>query len=138
MIRMDCKGKIKESKKRDKYSDLDRELKMLWKMKLTVIPIVVGAFGIVPKGLQRKLEELEWKNRDHPDHCLVIDYVVGILLWLVCLREALGHLRSLHIFIYSFLICNHLVANTSTACYRLCSWNSTLVGVFARSAWSSA
>ena len=39
---------------------------------------------------------------------------------------------------YSFLICNHVVANASAAFYRLCSWDSALVGVFARSAWSSA
>ena len=36
---------IKESKKRNKYQDLARELKKLWNIKLTVIPIVVGARG---------------------------------------------------------------------------------------------
>ena len=36
--------------KRDKYIDLARELKKLWNMKVTVIPIVIGALGTIPKG----------------------------------------------------------------------------------------
>ena len=31
--------------KRDKYIDLPRELKKLWNMKMTVIPVIVGALG---------------------------------------------------------------------------------------------
>ena len=49
--------KIKESKKVDKYLDFVRELKKLWNMKVTVIPIVVGALGMVPKGLEKSLEK---------------------------------------------------------------------------------
>ena len=41
--------KLKECEKRDKYLDLARELKKLWNMKVTVIPIVIGAFGTVTK-----------------------------------------------------------------------------------------
>ena len=37
--------KLKESEKKDKYLDLDRELKKLWNMKVTIIPIVIDAFG---------------------------------------------------------------------------------------------
>ena len=29
----------------DKYLDLARELKKLWKMRVTVIPVVLGALG---------------------------------------------------------------------------------------------
>ena len=43
---MECYGKILES---------CRKLKNLWNMNLTVIPIVVGALGMVPK-FQRELE----------------------------------------------------------------------------------
>ena len=40
--------KLKEYEKRDKYFDLARELKKkLWNMKVTIIPIVIGAFGTV-------------------------------------------------------------------------------------------
>ena len=39
--------------------DLARELKKLWNMKVTIIPIVIGAFGSVTKGLLKGLEALE-------------------------------------------------------------------------------
>ena len=39
--------------------DLVGELKKLWKMKVTVIPIVIGAFATVQKGLVKRLENLE-------------------------------------------------------------------------------
>ena len=58
-IPTDCRVKIKEIEKRDKYLDLARELKKLWNMKVTVIPIVIGALGTIPKGLVKRLEELE-------------------------------------------------------------------------------
>ena len=38
---------------KDKYLDLVRELKKLWNMKVVVIPIIIGALGMVPKGLER-------------------------------------------------------------------------------------
>ena len=50
---------MKECEKRDKYLDLARELKKLWNMKVTIIPIVVGAFGTVTKGLLKGLADLE-------------------------------------------------------------------------------
>ena len=54
---------IKESEKRDKYLDLIRGLKNVWKMKATVIPIVIGALKTTPKGLVNKLEDLEIKGQ---------------------------------------------------------------------------
>ena len=49
-------SKIKREK-RNKYVDLTRELKNLWNMKVIVIPIVIGALGTIPKGLE------EWEIR---------------------------------------------------------------------------
>ena len=43
--------KLKESKERDKYLDLSRELKKLRNIKVTVKPIVIGALCPVNKGL---------------------------------------------------------------------------------------
>ena len=40
---------MKECEKKDKYLDLARELKKLWNMLVTIIPIVIGAFGTVTK-----------------------------------------------------------------------------------------
>ena len=50
---------MKESEKKDKYLDLAWEFKKIWKMKVTSIPIVIGAFGTVIKGLLKGLEDLE-------------------------------------------------------------------------------
>ena len=36
-----------ERKRKERYLDLARELKKLWNMKVTVIPIIIGAFSIV-------------------------------------------------------------------------------------------
>ena len=43
---------LKECKKKDKYLDRGRELKKLWNMKVTIVPIVIGAFGTITKGLE--------------------------------------------------------------------------------------
>ena len=54
--------KLKESEKKDKYFDLAKELKKkLWNMKVTIILIVIDAFGTVTKGLI--LEDLEITRR---------------------------------------------------------------------------
>ena len=47
----DHRIKSKESEKKDKYLDLAKELKKLWNVKVTVIPIVIGALCTVIKGL---------------------------------------------------------------------------------------
>ena len=46
----DHRKKLKEWEKKDKYLNLARELKKLWNMQVTIIPIVIGAFGTVIKG----------------------------------------------------------------------------------------
>ena len=57
------KVKLKESEKRDENQDLARELKKIWNMKVTVIPIVIGAFGTVTKELVQGLVDLEIRGR---------------------------------------------------------------------------
>ena len=59
----DHRIKLKECEKRDKYLDLVRELKKLWNMKMTIIPIVIGAFGTVTKGLLKGMKNLEVGDR---------------------------------------------------------------------------
>ena len=54
---------LKESEKKDKYLDLARELKKLWNMKVTIVPIVIGAFSTITKGLLKGLEDLECDGR---------------------------------------------------------------------------
>ena len=65
--------KLKENLKKDKYLDLARELKKLWNMEVTIIPVGIGAFGTETKGLLKGQEELEsWRtSRDHPTYGIV-------------------------------------------------------------------
>ena len=55
---------LKESEKKDKYLDLARELKKLWNMKVTIVPIVIDAIGTITKGLLKGLEDLEVGGRE--------------------------------------------------------------------------
>ena len=58
-VLVDHRIKLKECEKKDKYLDLARELKKLWNVQVTIIPILIGAFGTVTKGLLKGLEDLE-------------------------------------------------------------------------------
>ena len=49
-VTADHRINLKESEKKDKYFDLARELKKLWNMKVTIVPIVIGALGTLTKG----------------------------------------------------------------------------------------
>ena len=55
----DCRVKTKESKKKDKYRDLAKEQEK----RVTVVLIVIGALGSIPKGLIQGLEDLEIRGR---------------------------------------------------------------------------
>ena len=70
----DQRVKRKESEKKDKYSDLAREQKKLWSMKVTVIPIVTAAFGSVTKIIGTGTRRIENKNtsEDHPNYSIVL------------------------------------------------------------------
>ena len=59
----DHRIKLKECEKKDKYLDFARELKKKWNMNVTIVPIVIDAFGTVTKGLFKGLENLEVGGR---------------------------------------------------------------------------
>ena len=59
----DHRIKLKECEKKDKYLDLAWGVEKLWNMKVTIIPIVIGAFGTVTKGLLKGLVDLEVGGR---------------------------------------------------------------------------
>ena len=73
IVPADHRIKLKECEKRDKYLDLARELKKLWNMKVTIIVIVIGAFGTVTKGLLKGLEDFgSWRpSGDHPNNSII-------------------------------------------------------------------
>ena len=62
-VPVDHRINLKESEKKDKYFDLARELKKLWNMKVTIVPIVIGALDTVTKGLLKGLEDLKFGGR---------------------------------------------------------------------------
>ena len=66
-VRADYRIKLKESEKKDKYLDLARELKKNMEHGgdnyTNCIPIIIGAFGTVTKGLLKGLEDLEVGER---------------------------------------------------------------------------
>ena len=62
MIKNENNNNSKSEKKRQ-IIDLVRELKKLWNMKLTVIPIVFRELGTVPEGLEMQLRKLEIRGR---------------------------------------------------------------------------
>ena len=65
------RGKLKiERKWKERWLLGPRELKKLWNMKVTVIPIVIGALGTVIKGLVCRL----WNMRtggNHPNYSII-------------------------------------------------------------------
>ena len=75
----DHRIKLKECGKKDKYLDLARELKKLWNMQVTIIPIVIGAFGTVTKGLVKGLEDLEVGGRVETIQTTALLRTAGIL-----------------------------------------------------------
>ena len=62
-VPVDHRINLKEREKKDKYRDLARELKKLWNMKVTIVPIGIGVLGTVTKGLLKGLEDLEVGGR---------------------------------------------------------------------------
>ena len=48
----------KEFEKKYKYKDLELEIQKMWKVKTKVIPIVIGALGLVSKDLEKYLLEI--------------------------------------------------------------------------------
>ena len=62
-VSADHRIELKEWEKKDKYLDFAWELKKLWNMKETIIPIVIGVFGTVTKELLKGLEDLEIRGQ---------------------------------------------------------------------------
>ena len=83
---------LKKSEKKDKYLDLARKLKKLWNMKVTIVPIVIGALGTITKGLLKGLEDLEIGGRVETIQMTALLRTARILRWVL---ETWGDLLSL-------------------------------------------
>ena len=67
---------LKESEKKDKYLEslerLKKKKQQLWNMKVTVIPIVIGALCTFTKGLIKGLEDWEIRQAEnYPDNSII-------------------------------------------------------------------
>ena len=62
-VPVDHRINLKEREKKDKHLDLARGLKKLWNMKVTIVPIVIGALGTVTKGLFKGLDDMKVSGR---------------------------------------------------------------------------
>ena len=68
----DHRIKLKEYEKKDKYLDLARELKKLWNMNVTNIPIVIGAFSTITKELLETGGLGSWRTSGgHPNYDII-------------------------------------------------------------------
>jgi hypothetical protein len=52
----------KESEKKLKYKNLSIGIQRMWNMKCFVIPVIIGATGIVTRGLKKYLEAIPGKH----------------------------------------------------------------------------
>jgi hypothetical protein len=52
----------KEAEKKLKYKSLCIEIKRLWNLKCTIIPVIIGATGIVTRSLRKNLEAMLGKH----------------------------------------------------------------------------
>ena len=57
-IPYDTRVDDKEVEKIEKYLDLARELKKVWNMKVTVVPLVVEALGTLAEALEKRLKTI--------------------------------------------------------------------------------
>ena len=60
-IPSDINVSIKEVEKFSKYEDLEIEISKMWKMKTTTIPVVMGALGVIKKGMRSNIEKIPGK-----------------------------------------------------------------------------
>jgi len=52
----------KEAEKKLKYKSLCIEIKRMWNLKCTIIPLITGATGIVMRSLRKNLEAVTGKH----------------------------------------------------------------------------
>ena len=52
----------KEAEKKLKYKSLSTEVQRMWDLKCTIIPVIIGATGIVMRSLRKNLEAVPGKH----------------------------------------------------------------------------
>ena len=57
-IPSDRNTSVKMAEKLSKYKDLEIEIRKMWQLKTIIVPIVIGALGLIKKDLKRYLSEI--------------------------------------------------------------------------------
>ena len=57
-IPSDNNTSTKVSEKLSKYKDLEIEITRMWQMKTEIIPVVIGALGVIKKGSEKVVREI--------------------------------------------------------------------------------
>ena len=52
----------KEAEKKLKYRNLYKEMQRMWNLKCTIVPVIIGATGIVTRSLKKNLESVPGKH----------------------------------------------------------------------------
>ena len=52
----------KEAEKKLKYKSLCIEIQRMWNLKCTIVPVIIGATGIVTRSLRKNLETVPGKH----------------------------------------------------------------------------
>jgi hypothetical protein len=53
-----------EAEKKLKYKSLCIEIQRMWNLKCTIIPVIIGAIGIVTRSLRKNAEDIPGKTFD--------------------------------------------------------------------------
>ena len=61
---------LKVTEKLSKYEDLEIEVKRMWGMKATKIPVVIGVLGLreIKIGLEKYIQQISGSIKIHEDH----------------------------------------------------------------------
>ena len=61
-IQTDQNIPAKEFEKLSKYKDLEIEVQRMWKLRMSTVPVIVGALGMIKKGCQKHLDTIPSPN----------------------------------------------------------------------------
>ena len=60
-IPSDRNTSVKVAEKLSKYKDLEIEIKKMWGLKTITLPVVIGALGVVKKGIEKHIGKIPGK-----------------------------------------------------------------------------
>ena len=60
-IPSDRNTSVKVAEKLSKYKDLEIEITKMWGLKTITVPVVIGALGVVKKGIEKHIDKIPGK-----------------------------------------------------------------------------